>query len=101
MQSNTLIAMPLPPHRSGAIIEAVEHRNVDGARVRAAAACASQAIPAAWRMRPEGQRNLTEAQYTQLVVHCCYPQVLEAAFTLPGVAEVAARVQLLVAEIDI
>ncbi|MEU6325007.1 hypothetical protein [Streptomyces sp. NPDC047009] len=99
-QPNTLIPMALPPHRSGAIIEAVEHRNVDGAQVRAAAACTSQAILAAWSIRPDDQRHLTQAQYAQLVTHCFYPQVLDAAFTLVGVVDVAVRVRQLVTGLD-
>ncbi|WP_127356494.1 hypothetical protein [Actinacidiphila soli] len=103
MTTSTLMPlppMPLPPHQSGLIIEAVERHNVSGGQVREALQRVNQAINIAWRIRPADQLGLTEAQFTQLVCHCCYPQVLDAAFTAGGVADVAVRIRRFVAELD-
>ncbi|WP_324787140.1 hypothetical protein [Streptomyces sp. H51] len=92
--------LPLPPHQGEVTGEIAERFNANHEQVRAAAVCVSHAIAGAWGCRPEDQRSLTKAQYTQLVLHLYYPQILDAAFARPFVGDVAVVVRRLVAELD-
>ncbi|MFE4424392.1 hypothetical protein [Streptomyces sp. NPDC056817] len=88
--------MPLPPYPGLCILETVECHDVDGAQVRAALRRVNNALDIAW----DAEGGLTKEQFTQVVCHCFYNQLLDQALRRPSTYAVAFLIEGLLTELS-
>lgn len=96
----TPTVLPLPEHHAAAILATLHRLQPTGAQIADAIARMDKAVLIAWGKRPADQRAMDRTQFTELVEHTRYPQVLEAALTTDGTFPLANRITELVAELD-
>ncbi|MEU6475362.1 hypothetical protein ABZ858_00455 [Streptomyces sp. NPDC047017] len=73
-----------PPHHIGAAALVLLTRSPDDATLRAAAQLIDSAAIAAWALRPDSLKALSQQQYRQLLDYTAAPAVLDLALYLGG-----------------